>query len=61
VLACCLQPKFLLDSMLGRLCRWLRALGIDTEFVEPGQQGTPQQGPGMLIQQIQEAALLQVG
>jgi uncharacterized protein with PIN domain len=47
--------------MLGRLCRWLRALGIDTEFVEPGQQGQTQQSPSMLIQQIQEAALLQVG
>lgn len=65
-----LQPKFLLDSMLGRLCRWLRALGVDTEFVEPGQQGAhnnQQQGQGQqqgqqatLIQQINEATLLQV-
>ena len=54
-----LQPKFLLDSMLGRLCRWLRAMGIDAEFVEPGQQGQSQQ-QSTLIQQVQEAALLQV-
>eukprot|EP00775_Hariotina_reticulata_P004540 gene4540-4792_t len=25
-------PRFLLDSMLGRLCRWLRVLGVDAEF-----------------------------
>lgn len=56
---CCLQPKLLLDSMLGRLCRWLRALGIDAEFVEAGQQGQAQ-SQGALIQQVQEAALLQV-
>jgi hypothetical protein len=55
-----LQPKFLLDSMLGRLCRWLRALGIDAEFIEPGQKGQAQT-QSTLIQQIQEAALLQVG
>lgn len=53
----CVQPKFLLDSMLGRLTRWLRALGIDAEFVEPGQAGHQ----ATLIQQVQEAALLQVG
>jgi hypothetical protein len=46
--------------MLGRLTRWLRALGIDAEFVEPGQQGQPHQ-QATLIQQVQEAALLQVG
>lgn len=51
-------PKLLLDSMLGRLCRWLRALGIDAEFVEAGQQGQVQ-SQGALIQQVQEAALLQ--
>lgn len=45
--------------MLGRLCRWLRALGIDAEFVEAGQQGQAQ-SQGALIQQVQEAALLQV-
>ncbi len=28
-----LQLKFLVDGMLGRLCRWLRCLGIDAEFV----------------------------
>jgi hypothetical protein len=56
---CCPQPKLLLDSMLGRLCRWLRALGIDAEFVEAGQQGQVQ-SQGALIQQVQEAALLQV-
>jgi uncharacterized protein with PIN domain len=55
-----LQPKFLLDSMLGRLCRWLRALGIDAEFIEPAQKGQAQ-AQSTLIQQIHEAALLQVG
>ncbi|GIM13011.1 hypothetical protein Vretimale_16204 [Volvox reticuliferus] len=25
--------RFLLDSMLGRLCRWLRCLGLDAEYV----------------------------
>uniref|UniRef100_A0A7S2VVD9 Mut7-C RNAse domain-containing protein n=1 Tax=Chlamydomonas chlamydogama TaxID=225041 RepID=A0A7S2VVD9_9CHLO len=25
--------KFLLDNMLGRLCRWLRCLGVDAELV----------------------------
>lgn len=40
-----LQPCFLLDSMLGRLCRWLRALGVDAEFVETGSK-----------QQLQQAA-----
>lgn len=45
--------------MLGRLCRWLRALGVDTEFVEPCQQGQAEQH-STLIQHVQEAALLQV-
>jgi hypothetical protein len=67
-------PKFLLDSMLGRLCRWLRALGVDAEFVEPAsheqQQQQQQQGRqrqqgkdgvrDTLIQLVQEAAVLQV-
>lgn len=25
-------PAFLLDSMLGRLCKWLRVLGVDAQF-----------------------------
>ncbi|GAX84721.1 hypothetical protein CEUSTIGMA_g12143.t1 [Chlamydomonas eustigma] len=28
------EVKFLLDTMLGRLCRWLRCLGVDAEVVE---------------------------
>jgi uncharacterized protein with PIN domain len=28
------EPKFLVDFMCGRLARWLRILGYDTEFVE---------------------------
>jgi len=27
-----IEPKFLVDSMLGRLCRWLRILGYDSAF-----------------------------
>ena len=26
------EPRFLVDSMLGRLCRWLRILGYDSAF-----------------------------
>lgn len=61
----CLQPCFLVDSMLGRLCRWLRALGVDAKFVDQG--GTLQQRQAVtaadrqqqlnsLIHQIQDAA-----
>lgn len=32
-------PQFMCDSMLGRLCRWLRILGIDAEYVG-GSLGT---------------------
>jgi hypothetical protein len=46
--------------MLGRLCRWLRALGVDAVFVEAGQQGVAQ-ASSAVIQQIREAAVLQVG
>jgi uncharacterized protein with PIN domain len=28
------KHRFLVDAMLGRLCRWLRVLGWDTEYVE---------------------------
>jgi uncharacterized protein with PIN domain len=38
-----MQPRFLVDSMLGRLCRWLRALGVDAEFVETGGKQQLQQ------------------
>ncbi len=27
-----MEPKFLVDFMLGRLCKWLRILGFDTEY-----------------------------
>jgi uncharacterized protein with PIN domain len=48
--------------MLGRLCRWLRALGVDAEFVEPGgARGQQQHEQEQLRQQVQEAAVLQVG
>ncbi|MEW5315938.1 MAG: hypothetical protein WDW38_007334 [Sanguina aurantia] len=32
--------KFLLDAMCGRMCRWLRCLGVDAEFIAqpPGKQ-----------------------
>lgn len=65
-----LQPRFLVDSMLGRLCRWLRALGVDAQFVDPGgtlqqrqqlSSSDRQQQQQLLIQQIQEAALQEVG
>lgn len=29
------EPKFIVDFMLGRLCRWLRLLGYDTVFFSP--------------------------
>ncbi len=35
-------PCFLLDSMLGRLCRWLRCLGLDAEFVGRAAPGKVQ-------------------
>lgn len=28
------KHRFLIDTMLGRLCRWLRVLGWDAEYVE---------------------------
>jgi len=28
------EPKFLVDFMCGRLARWLRILGYDTEFIK---------------------------
>lgn len=64
-----MQPRFLVDSMLGRLCRWLRALGVDAQFVDPGgtlqqrQQLTAadrQQQLNNLVQQIQDAAVQEV-
>lgn len=64
-----LQPCFLVDSMLGRLCRWLRALGVDAQFVDPGgtlqqrQQlsaADRQQQQNSLVQQIQDAAVQEV-
>ncbi|HCJ65749.1 MAG TPA: hypothetical protein DHV62_00080 [Elusimicrobia bacterium] len=27
-----MEPKFLVDFMLGRLCKWLRIFGFDTEY-----------------------------
>jgi Mut7-C RNAse domain len=39
------QPCFLVDRMLGRLCRWLRALGVDAAAVQPD----------MPLQQLAEA------
>ncbi|KAF6257473.1 hypothetical protein COO60DRAFT_1701845 [Scenedesmus sp. NREL 46B-D3] len=50
-------PRFLVDSMLGRLCRWLRALGVDAEFVETGgkqqlQQAARVQGQPLLVQSL---------
>uniref|UniRef100_A0A383WME7 Mut7-C RNAse domain-containing protein n=1 Tax=Tetradesmus obliquus TaxID=3088 RepID=A0A383WME7_TETOB len=50
-------PRFLVDSMLGRLCRWLRALGVDAEFVETGgkqqaQQQARVQGQPQLLQTL---------
>lgn len=55
--AACQQPRFLVDSMLGRLCRWLRALGVDAEFVETGgkqqaQQQARVQGQPQLLQTL---------
>jgi hypothetical protein len=52
-----LQPRFLVDSMLGRLCRWLRALGVDAEFVETGgkqqlQQQARVEGQPLLLQSL---------
>lgn len=41
VLLCYMQiMKFLLDAMCGRMCRWLRCLGVDAEFIAqpPGKQ-----------------------
>lgn len=32
----CSPPRFLCDEMLGRLCRYLRAAGYDTEFANNG-------------------------
>ena len=45
--------RFLLDSMLGRLCRWLRCMGVDAEMVA---QGTP----SCQLAALAEAAGLQV-
>ncbi len=30
--------KFLVDFMLGRLCKWLRLIGYDTRFFLPGKK-----------------------
>jgi uncharacterized protein with PIN domain len=37
-------PRFVVDIMLGRLARWLRAMGYDTRYPEPmtGQAGDRQ-------------------
>ncbi|MBI2070796.1 MAG: hypothetical protein HYT79_09385 [Elusimicrobia bacterium] len=32
------KPKFLVDTMLGRLCTWLRLLGYDAAFVQESQR-----------------------
>lgn len=32
------RPKFLVDTMLGRLCRWLKILGFDAAFVAVSQR-----------------------
>lgn len=32
------KPKFLVDSMLGRLGKWLRILGFDAAFVKESQR-----------------------
>ncbi len=32
------KPKFLIDTMLGRLCQWLRILGFDTAYVHVSQR-----------------------
>lgn len=33
-----IQPRFLCDEMLGRLCRYLRAAGYDTLFADNGDR-----------------------
>ncbi|MBW2064635.1 MAG: hypothetical protein JRJ03_06830 [Deltaproteobacteria bacterium] len=36
------EPKFLVDVMLGKLAKWLRILGYDTEYVKStSAQGIP--------------------
>lgn len=32
-------PRFVVDSMLGRLARWLRAMGYDTLYVQRASDG----------------------
>ncbi len=33
------DPRFIADSMLGRLARWLRAMGYDTVYIRHAQDG----------------------
>lgn len=33
------EPRFFCDAMLGRLARWLRALGVDTAYVRDIEDG----------------------
>ena len=31
-------PKFMVDGMLGKLCRWLRFFGFDAEYAGEAKQ-----------------------
>jgi hypothetical protein len=48
------QVRFLLDTMLGRLGRWLRCLGIDAQSIG---QSTSRQGLIMLAAQVRRHTL----